>query len=59
MVKGQDAFEEILRPQHFRFYLKDNKPFVQTKDLMRNTEDNIPPHRALTSTITFIIDATT
>ena len=32
MFISLDAFVEISKPHHFRFYFKNNKPFVQTKN---------------------------
>lgn len=32
MFEGRNAFEGIPKLHYFRFYLKDNKQFVQTKD---------------------------
>jgi hypothetical protein len=34
---GPDAFVRISKPHHFKFYLKNNKPFVQTKNYARDS----------------------
>lgn len=36
LFKGLDVLSGISTKHHFRFYVKDNKPHVQTKDYARD-----------------------